>query len=516
MMTHFGLLFILLGALTGAIFGIKGFMTIREGEASDQISLGRVGHDTHKLDFRVKLVDFILDMHEEPRNKLFVMNMKTGKQESYTLKQGETIMLPQSRWSNLLAMVGMKSKHAPTIAVDEILPNASTVTSITEGPEQTGMAAMEFKITGENTQKQAYVISQLEHPYVFKKAALSIAYLAIANEADIDTRIAQFTGSSKAGNKLEIALSDQSEPKMYPAAVGSKSAVEGTDYTVEVLRYVPDFVISSTREVVSRSDQPNNPALQIRITGPDGYNQEQWLFAKFPTMHMSGGMPFDVKFKMNSHAGAAGRLLLVLNPKEGKPVLALLQDGKLVEKKTVAPGGSIQVPDTPYTFAVERFLHNANIHRKIENRPDLSNQAAAKLTFSGSADPYVLWNENPVDVPGYRMVFEEQPSIKDFYSILQIINDGHVAAEKKIEVNDPLKYGGYTFYQASYDNQNLSWSGLQVKKDPGVGLVYLGFIIMTLGMVVIFYINPLLKRSKHTATERATQSEGKEAIGAAK
>ena len=64
---------------------------------------------------------------------------------------------------------------------------------------------------------------------------------------------------------------------------------------------------------------------------------------------------------------------------------------------------------------------------------------------------------------------------------------------KDIRVNFPLKFGGYTFFQQDYDSKHLKWSGLQVVKDPGVPLVYIGFILLISGLIMIFYVNPLIK-----------------------
>ena len=77
--------------------------------------------------------------------------------------------------------------------------------------------------------------------------------------------------------------------------------------------------------------------------------------------------------------------------------------------------------------------------------------------------------------------------IKDYKSALWVEDGGERVITKTIEVNDPLIYKGYHFYQSSYDDQNLSWTGLQVVKDPGVPLVYIGFAMLCLGTVIDLY-----------------------------
>jgi len=46
--------------------------------------------------------------------------------------------------------------------------------------------------------------------------------------------------------------------------------------------------------------------------------------------------------------------------------------------------------------------------------------------------------------------YEGTKQPKDYKSHLQIVDDGRAVREKVIEVNDPLKYGGFTIYQSSY------------------------------------------------------------------
>jgi cytochrome c biogenesis protein ResB len=83
---------------------------------------------------------------------------------------------------------------------------------------------------------------------------------------------------------------------------------------------------------------------------------------------------------------------------------------------------------------------------------------------------------------------------KDFISDVSVFKDGREVLRKSIRVNDPLRYEGFSFFQASYDMEALNWSGLRISNDPGVMVVYSGFILLIIGLVVIFYVNPLITR----------------------
>lgn len=62
--------------------------------------------------------------------------------------------------------------------------------------------------------------------------------------------------------------------------------------------------------------------------------------------------------------------------------------------------------------------------------------------------------------------------------------------EVKISMNEPLKHGGFTFYQASFEqdeNGQPTTSILSVNYDPGRGLKYLGSLLLVLGSIILFY-----------------------------
>lgn len=188
---------------------------------------------------------------------------------------------------------------------------------------------------------------------------------------------------NEGSGKLLIKSKEEKEYQEYPINAGSEIDYRGKK--VKILQYLPDFEINlETKKATSKSDVPNNPALQVEVVSGHGGNRTKWLFAKFPDFH-------------------------------GK-------DNDDIEMKFVTGGGRI----------------------------------------------------------------------KDFKSELEVSENGKKVLTKTIEVNDPLTYKGYKIYQSSYDDQNLAWSGLQIVRDPGLVFVYIGFALLILGVVFIFYIKPIL------------------------
>ena len=102
-------------------------------------------------------------------------------------------------------------------------------------------------------------------------------------------------------------------------------------------------------------------------------------------------------------------------------------------------------------------------------------------------------------LPPFRNLFDEvevavvdvyPTRISDYKSKVTVFEEGEMVTSKIIEVNHPLTYKGYTFYQADYDKEEGRYTVLQVVKDPGVWLVMFGFACLLLGVIQKFYIQP--------------------------
>ena len=83
----------------------------------------------------------------------------------------------------------------------------------------------------------------------------------------------------------------------------------------------------------------------------------------------------------------------------------------------------------------------------------------------------------------------------DWFSVLSAIDSqGNVLKSHTVQVNSPLRYQGYRFYQATagQDRDGFGISGISVTKQPGVIYMYWGYAILTSGVCYIFFLKPIL------------------------
>ena len=94
-----------------------------------------------------------------------------------------------------------------------------------------------------------------------------------------------------------------------------------------------------------------------------------------------------------------------------------------------------------------------------------------------------------------KFLFDWEPMIKEFRSTVKFI-DGQIQTVRSIKVNSPAEFKGYTFYQLGYDEKRPDWTTLEVVKDPGVTLVFVGFILLNLGIILVFLQKVIANKRK--------------------
>ena len=99
----------------------------------------------------------------------------------------------------------------------------------------------------------------------------------------------QTTQTRAAGPLFTVRVRHISDHKIYEdhsVRVGESFYLADTEYQAKVNRFEPDFAINlKTKEVVSRSDKPLNPALQLAVSFQTDLLYETWVLYQNPLPH---------------------------------------------------------------------------------------------------------------------------------------------------------------------------------------------------------------------------------------
>jgi len=186
-----------------------------------------------------------------------------------------------------------------------------------------------------------------------------------------------------------------------------------------------------------------------------------------------------------------------------------------VEYPVVAPDAPADA-DPSFTVSVLRYEPDFTINGMaggVTSRSDAPNNPAIHVSVAGGGNTNTQWvfarfpdfgshggkEGAPAPHPlqfrfdaASAMGRRASGPIKAFKSTVEVLEGGEVVRTVTVAVNSPFTHRGYTFYQSSYNAEDLTWTALQVVRDPGVPVVYAGFILMMVGLTMVFCVGPML------------------------
>ena len=323
-------------------------------------------------------------------------------------------------------------------------------------------------------------------------------------------------------------------------------------FEVKVERYLP-YAVVENNQLVNRSTEPVNPAAHLIVR--DNLNSESeseekhTIFANFPefsTLHGAHrkkttlGIQFklEVPKSQNSSLAIVGNqrgLLAFAQSADGTQLFYKTQgkDGKVKARGEIKPEVITSTGWMDLQFKVKSWrpqsveqtvprsieyisgsgdnylsaIHVAQSMPEIKN-PNLKNESSGwwlfegqgKLINIGGREIFLQFAKKNLNLPffvyleKFKIGTDPGTNKAASYESDVIIKDASIGVEKRanISMNEPLKYGGYTFYQASYalEEGRPPVSVFAVNFDPGRQIKYLGSILLVLGILVMFYMNP--------------------------
>lgn len=479
---HAGLLVVLAGAAVGNVWVVKGRLELREGERAEHFQLdlggGRVGRVP--LGFAVALEDFEIDFYE-PEYELVVLRQADDGREP--LAEIDPAQPDRQALEELgLRIVGFWPDHRRRELV-EPLANAA------EPARPAVPAALGLELPGEEGSATHWLLADAGGRS--QRLALDDSALVFVWSAEQAERIAAAAAGGPA-SPHRLLLGDQQRP----VRVGQQ--IELPDgRALRVLRFWPDFVIDpQTKKPTNRSQQPRNPVLEVELPERDG-PRRAWLFARFPDFHHRGqDHPLaGVRYSYEPAAAEPPAALVVGE----RRALWRLTDGAVVERRPLAAGDAIALSGRELRVAA---LWPAARRRLIdESASERQRNPLLRLARRGSDQTAELRPGRPLRLGDGRvaaLVSARGEPVRDYLSRLSIwegpAGGRRKVAEELVEVNYPLEHRGFVFYQADYRPDDPHWSGFQVVRDSGLGLVYAGFGIHLTGVLLVVFGPVMLRR----------------------
>jgi hypothetical protein len=312
---------------------------------------------------------------------------------------------------------------------------------------------------------------------------------------------------------------------------------DGDPILFRVAQYWPDFAIRNSVPV-SLSDKPNHPAILVQITGPSR------LLPSAPPKPTPVAPPLP--------KGLVMRVAMAKEP--GRIVYELERAGHLEARGTAAQGDTIRLGWSKWVARVETVLPHAELHHEVKEfagkvTPMMAGSMRTGLRarivgpdgtsgpvvwIPGGADRELLFGtdflvrvgfgERVIPIP-FTVALEnfqvprdegtDTPS--DFISSVRFEDPANGAVVRgTAHMNVPAMYPGdtwrsllgwnYKFSQSNWDPDNLNQTTLQVLYDPGWPFKWTGSIGICCGIALMFYFMP-----KRTARERSGRDENSHA-----
>ena len=557
LITHLGIITLLVGSLIGRIWGIEGTMTLFKGEPpANRLLVDQRQLRVHDVDGIVKGFPAEFLHHpptpQHPRNlgllatgaRLQIIDYAPaieGKLNPRPLSDGgapalhftiATAMMNQHLEGWLLADDPQHGNFSMGLAKIELKRGSAPAAASSNGRD--GSASRPPSESKANSNDQAVDLE--ESIFAFSKAP-DEQIGRVRKGGSIGARVRLVAPEN--GNKGQVIISSGDREASFGVAenLGREIAIGGTSFTLKIDDYWPDFRIANGKPS-SLSDQPNNPAVLVTVHGKGVPASET-----APNPHGNADVP------------ATGGPPAMPAPSEGTPnhlTLFITDDGaltyELASRKNGKSSGKIDLNKplstgwADWQFTVDNTMPHAQ--QQMDFLPVKSEQASTSSTAADLPDGVrVRIQQNgetleqwvpagwQITIPtspsatmiayGWRVIGlpiglqlldfevkrnEGSDSPAGFKSTLRILTADGETATGSCWMNNPFSYPGawwhtwtgftYKISQASWNPENLGQSTVQILRDPGWLLKWIGSLLVVVGVFMMFYLQPYRKQTE--------------------
>jgi hypothetical protein len=549
LITHLGIITLLIGSLIGRIWGIEGTITLFKGEPpTNRLLVDERQLRVHDVDGIVKGYPAEFLHHpptpQHPRDlgllasgaHLRIIDYAPtieAKLNPKPLNDGgapalhfaiATAMMNQHLDGWLLADDPQNGNFSMGLAKIELRRGSAPDSGRGDSPNRPQMS----------TSKSSEAVDLEESIFAFSKAPEEqIGHVRKGGSIGAKVRLEQ----PQNGNKGRVLVSLGEKEASFDVAenLGRDAAIAGTPFTLKIDDYWADFRIENGKPS-SLSDQPNNPAVLVTIRGkgvpasepetnPHGSTKELTTTGGPPSMpspgeetpnHLTLFIADDgtISYELASRKNGKSSGKIELN----KPLPTGWADWQLTIDKTM-PHASSSMDFNPVnseTAPATADLPDGLRLRIQQNGETFERWAPAgwQITIPTSPSATIIayvWKTVSLPIGLELVDFEVKrnegsDSPAGFKSTLHIVTADGETATGSCWMNHPFSYPGnwlhtwtgltYKISQASWNPENLGQSTVQILRDPGWLLKWIGSLLVVVGVFMMFYLQPYRKQTE--------------------
>jgi hypothetical protein len=549
--THLGIITLLTGSLIGRIWGTEGTLTLFKGEPATN----RLLIDQHQL--RVRDTDGIVKgyaaefLHHppspaRPRNLgLLASGARLSIVDYAPAIEGELNPKP------LLTGGGVPALHFTinTALMNQRLESWLLADDPQHGTFAMGLANIELK-RGKSPEGRGDSPNRLDADKTTKEVDLEESIFAFSKAPEEQIGRAGKGGSIGAKVRLEqpsrdggrnkgrVVISIAGKNSTFDVAenLGRETKIASTSFTLKIDNYWPDFRIQDGKPA-SLSDQPNNPAVLVTIRGrgvpatgaaapnPHGAGAEFNTNGGPPSMPPAGA---DAPNHLTLFIADDGALSYELKSRKlgdstgklekDKPLTTGWADWQLVVDKVMLHAEQwmdFNPAKSEQAASAAADLHDG-VRVRLEQRGETFEQwvpGGWQITVPTSPEAtQIAYGWKIVSLPiGLELLdFEVKrnegiDSPAGFKSTLRVSNGEGESAVGSCWMNNPFSFPSdwwrpftgltYKISQASWNPENLNQSSVQILRDPGWLLKWIGSLLVVAGVFMMFYLRPYRKQT---------------------
>jgi len=533
LVTHLGIITLLFGSLIGRIWGTEGTITLFKGEPPSN----RLLVDQHQL--RVRDTDGIIKGYPAE----FINRPPTAKRpwDLGPLASGARLSIVEYAplVEGKLNPKPLEAGGAPavhftitTAMMGQRLESWLMADDPQHGSFDMGLARIELKrgsapSVPPNDSKAEREVEIEESIFAFTKAPeQQVAKSSKGGNTGARVLLAQ----PQEGNngKVTITIGGKSWTHDVAANLRRDRPLEGSPFTMRIEGYWPDFRIENGKPA-SLSETPNNPAVVVSLRG------RAIPAAAAPDAHGTGETEGEL---------AANRLTLFI-----------AADGTitydLTSRKAGRTSGTLDL-NTPlptgwadWQLAVDRAMSHAEqwmdfnavssapptanlpdgIRIRVQRGAEALEQwvpAGWQIAIPTTPAPIQVaygWKQEQLPIALELLDFEVQrnegnDSPAGFKSTVRVTDREGRSATGQCWMNNPFSYPGqwwrtwtgltYKMSQASWNPENLGQSTIQILRDPGWLLKWIGSLLICSGIFMLFYLRGFRRPTATSVTPEKT------------